>query len=644
MTTQQEPVRNDESSAPPKPRKWRLWRLLLAFLLGLELVYVAGGLILLKTGQVARWINTRPDKTFISFESVWPIVPGVVHVKNFRILNQDRATQLEGKVESVWGAVNPFELLAKRVHVVWLRASGVTFRLRDRPKSAEEAAKLLPGFPEIPGTVWEPYTGPPKGTGPKKEKMTVVFTRSHLDDVRDVWLNERRIIGQGSVVASVTVGGDDQLEISHADVQFTDAKFENGAEETYSDVRFRVLGKLSRFQPNEVKGLAVISLIKARIDLDARMPSGAAFLNVYLRNAPWIKFEGGESKISVHLSVNSGKLAPGGFLELAAHELNASFGGFLAGGKAKTRLDLLPGKESAEARLAVEFEKYQLRRGAFTPDPLIRGEGLRVVASTPGSLAALPPSDFSGRLELGRAEFPSLDFVNALLPAGAGLRFKAGGAAAQGAFDVRGAGSSCKGSMKITTSSLILEAGGVEMKGTFSLNLAVPRGDLLKQVFEIDGTKVSLDKFSFASKHEAAGQPDWSASISLPRASFKLSDPLAVRGHLEISASDSRPVVAFLAKDEPLEGWKKKLVTVGEIHAKTDFALGGKTLEINDFQAEWEKSEVRVRVKLTEDGAYGKALVKAGILKAGIGLEGQKRKLKILRPTAWYEDNPAAKD
>jgi len=114
---------------------------LLAVLGVLEVVYVVGGLVLVKSGQVGRWINKNPQKLNITFDSVWPIVPGVVRVRNFRIVNQGRGDQLEGKVDLVWGAVNPVELLARRVHIVWLRCRGVEFRLRSRPKTAEEAAR-----------------------------------------------------------------------------------------------------------------------------------------------------------------------------------------------------------------------------------------------------------------------------------------------------------------------------------------------------------------------------------------------------------------------------------------------------------------------------------------------------------------------
>ena len=328
---------------PPSRRHRRFLTRLLAVLGVLEVVWVAGGLALVKSGQVERWINKRPEKTRITFDSVWPIVPGVVRVRGFRIVNQGRNDQLEGKVDVVWGAVNPLELPARRLHVVWLRARGVEFRLRKRPKTAGEAASLPVGFPGLDGVAWEPFSGPPPSPPKprKKEKLTIVFTRARLAEVREVWIGVRRLSGPGTVVASVTVHGDGRIAIPYANVRFDGARIENGAEETYSGVKLRVIGEFPPFQPKEAKGLALVSLLKARVDVDARMPSGAGYLNAYLRNAPWIRFSGGEAGLSAHLSVADGRLAPGGFIELSSSDRQAEVAGFTARGRAKTRLDVV---------------------------------------------------------------------------------------------------------------------------------------------------------------------------------------------------------------------------------------------------------------------------------------------------------------
>ena len=51
---------------------------------------------------------------------------------------------------------------------------------------------------------------------------------------------------------------------------------------------------------------------------------------------------------------------------------------------------------------------------------------------------------------------------------------------------------------------------------------------------------------------------------------------------------------------------------------------------------------MRFRARVDSRGAFGKARARYGVLKAGIGLQGQERKLKVLRVGTWYrkEDIP----
>ncbi len=637
----------EEPSAKARRPIRNVLRALLVLVVVLEVVYVGAGLVLVRSGQVARWINTDPGKLRITFDSVLPIVPGVVRVRGFRILVQDRANQIDGTVGEVWAGINPLEIPAGRIHLVWVRAHGVAFRLRPRPATAQAAAAGLPaGLAPIDGVPWTPYTGPPPAPKGKKDAATIVFTRASLDDIRDVWIGDRRLRGDGAVLASVTIHGDGRIAIPLADVRFDRARVENGKDETYSDVTLHVRGELPAFDPDDPKGVPILTDLKARIDVDARMPSGAAFLNVYFRNAEWIRFTGGESSLAIHLGLDRGKLGPGGFVELVAEDLRADFAGFTAEGKAKTRLDVAPGEKDkpGDAKVVVEFERYGLRWKQGKGDPFLLGHGLRVTATTPATLASIPPSEFAGRLELGRAELPRLDFLNEILAFGGDLRIRGGTAKVEGSFDVTKSGASCSGGMKITADRLSVETGGVAIKGAFSLGLKVPRGNLLKPALDLDGTLLSLDSFAFATKHEnGGGGADWSASVAFPSGHLELGDSFAVKGRVGLRASDSRPLVAFLSADEPLSGWKKKLLTVGEIKGGGKLSLSGQTLEVADFSVGWSKVMIRAHFKKTPRGTFGKAHVKDGILEAGIGFEGDKRKLHVFRPERWYNEAPGPK-
>ncbi|HEX9189558.1 MAG TPA: hypothetical protein VGB87_20955, partial [Vicinamibacteria bacterium] len=519
---------------------------------------------------------------------------------------------------------------------VGLRAHGVEFRLRRRPKTAEEtAAGPPPMAPPIAAAPWEPWSGPPPGPR-KPAKWAVVFTAARLDGIREVWIHDRHLTGPGSVSASVTVGRDKRISIGPVDARFAGARFGFGNELVYADLAFRLRGSMETFDPKETKGLALLPLVQADLDFEGQMPSGAALLDYYLRGAPWVRFSGGETRLTSRLGVEGGRLRPGGWVELAPAELRAQFGGFTAGGKAATRLEVAVADEEPEAHLGVTFDTYGLLRNPSDTEPVMRGRGLRIDAKTSASLVQLPPPDLTGRIELGQAELPELAFVNEFFPGGSGVRVKGGSARVEGAFDVRDGGHSFAGSMKVTGERLVFDAAGVEVTGRFSLSLAVPRGDLLALDFGVDGTHLDLARFAFESRNVEGGPADWSGGVSFPEARLNMSGALAVGGRVEVRASDTRPLVAFLSADKPLGGWKTRLLSVEEVKGGGRLRLGGQKLVVKDFRVGGGSIEIQARARVTHKGAFGKVLASYGVLKAGIELKGRDRDLHLLRPRHWF--------
>jgi hypothetical protein len=163
----------------------------------------------------------------------------------------------------------------------------------------------------------------------------------------------------------------------------------------------------------------------------------------------------------------------------------------------------------------------------------------------------------------------------------------------------------------------------------------------------VDGTRLDLDRFRFAfvspqgvaSPQGAASVPDWSGSLAFPEADLDMSAALAVKGRLEMHASDSRPLAAFISAKKPLKGWERNLITVEEIVGRTQFALAGQTLEIDDFSIAGGHIEVKARLKVNHQGAFGKVLARYKAVKAGVAFKGKDRDLHVLRPEHWYEQD-----
>jgi hypothetical protein len=631
----------------PRVLKW-----ILGGLLAFEIVYVLAGIILVQSGQVDRWINKNPEKTMVTFDSAWSFVPGVARVSGVRVVNQGRGNQLEVVVDKARGFVNPLELLKKRVHVMGVNAEGVEFRFRKRPKTTEEAVERAEFAPPIEGIELEPWDGPTKeeeerakaekraaeGKPPKKEGegMTIAFTGAKIRDVREVWIDGIKITGSGRVAASVTIGpgSDREISIWSADVRYPDAQLEIGGTAVSKDLALRVEGSMAPFFTKQTKGKALVALITAQLEVEG-MSSGQ-ILNAYFGKAGWLEFESESRPMKASLDVRQGKIMAGSYIELAEGTLGAEFAGFIAEGQAGARLEAVPGDgDVAVADVRVAFSDYGMRRQA-EGEPVMKGADLVIEARSPADLMLMPPEDFEGKLGLGTAEFPDLTFMNGLLPPGGGFTVKSGRGSVDGGFEIQ-EGAAVHGQVKIVTEDLIVDAAGVDTAGGVEVTIEVPDGNMKELKLGIDHTRVELHDFDFQSVGAVEDLPPWQGRFEVTEGTVDLGDEAGIDATMELTFSDTRPLVAFLARDKPMKGWQENLLMISEVTGEGVVNVSSGTTTIRHFGVRGEKLDVRFRAAMGPDGIFGKALAKYGILKAGIGIEGDDRDLKILSPGGWYK-------
>ncbi len=617
----------------------RAVRWVLGGLVVFELAYVATGVFLVRSGRVDRWLNKHPEKRVLRFESAWTVIPGVAHVRGLRMVSQGRSNQLELVVDRAAGFINPLELLARRVHVVGLRARGVEFRFRKRPKTPDEAAARAPLVPPIEGLPFEPYGGPPKA---KKTKpgWTVVFTGARVSEVRDVWMGPAHLRGAAEVGASVTVGpGDDRrISIRSANIRYYGGTFLIAGETSLRDLSLHLQGRMEPFFTKRTRGPALLDLVSARAEILATSP-GAVLLNQYFAKADWLEFQSGKRKVTAEIEVERGRLRAGSHLDLAEAPLRVDLAGFIGEGQATARLEAVPseGADTPDLRATVTYSDYGMHRLAGGP-PILRGAGLTIEARSPADLGRFPPEDFDGRIALGTAEFPDLTFVNDFLPGGAGLTVERGRGKVDGRFETR-EGFRCKGVVTVTTTDLVVESGGVENAGDVAVTVEVRDGSLRDLRFDVGGTRVELADFAFASKGSAGDAADWRGRVAVTEGTLDLGETPGADVRLDLTFSDTRPLVAFLSRDKPLKGWAERLLTFEEITGEAVATLTKGATTIRHFGLRSGKLDVRFRALVDPRGAFGKGLARYGVFKTGIGLEGQNRDLEMIRVGSWYRND-----
>jgi len=175
----------------------RTLRIFAFVVVGLELSYLLGANLVLKTGLIERFVNDEPEDLQVSFEKAWTIFPGRLHVQNFALRLQDENVQVWLRIPEARLRVSLHELLMRRFHVDDLKADGLSFRIRGKISAQERDARRarafpsIDGFPDPPLALLEPVE---PGTGAEKWTIEIEGVEA---TIKELWLFEYRYLGEG---------------------------------------------------------------------------------------------------------------------------------------------------------------------------------------------------------------------------------------------------------------------------------------------------------------------------------------------------------------------------------------------------------------------------------------------------------------
>lgn len=168
-------------------------------LAGVELLYLVAANLFLNLG-VLPMVFESTSQVKATIASGWSVWPGRVHVRNARLIFQDK--NLQFSIDMAHGSltVHLSELLQRRFHASHLRGEGIAFRMRNRIEpwdKHEPFVGTLPPIPEFPApAVLEAYV-PEAPISDAEYNLWIV----HFDDVdvgvSELWAQSFRYRGKG---------------------------------------------------------------------------------------------------------------------------------------------------------------------------------------------------------------------------------------------------------------------------------------------------------------------------------------------------------------------------------------------------------------------------------------------------------------
>jgi hypothetical protein len=615
-------------------------------------LYLVAGNWYLRSGDLERRLNRRPERLLIQVGSAWTSWPGVVHVRDFRIRNQTVTNQWWASVDRGSFTIRLFDLRDRELMIDGLSGSGVSFRLRRRVDNPRWVRKPRPELqPSIPGLANPPvrpperiYPRPPRRPGqPRRDPWRIRFSQVDLDDVREIWIDEIRFAGEARVAGGFDMQIWRRLQIDSTRLQILSGSLALGAgpqaRPILADVRGHVDGEFSPYSPAEHHGWQSIRFLTGRAQVEGSVPS-LAFLDDYLRSTRWLALEGESGRIAADLRVRRGRLLPGSRLDARQELLAARVLDYRAYGPGRIAWEVLPDGTGAKGRLGLDFGAFQVIRNGYR-EPHVRGRGLHIEALTEeprlAGLALFSPR----RIEIGMpsAEVPHLAFYNAYLPAASGLELTGGSGRISADFKAAAPDWAGHGSLRLDARGVAARIEGRSLQGDVLLRTQLREADFQGRRFDISGTKLDVTRVRIAGAPGAQG--NWWMRAHLDRAVLEPGSPVLLRARVESTLSDPRPIFAFVAPPERrsrLLSWVDRLLDVQGIGAVADVAVGTGGVAIDHMAIAGGPALIQGTLRIGGPRRRGILYASYGRWDVGLEMDGDQRDWKILRPKKWFAD------
>ncbi|HEX3125761.1 MAG TPA: hypothetical protein VH394_00370 [Thermoanaerobaculia bacterium] len=628
-------------------------RFLLRLALGLALaavalypLYLIAGNWYLRSGDLERRLNRRPERLLIQVRSAWTSWPGVVHVRGFQIRNQTHTSQWWAAMDRGTFTIRLLDLYDREFIVDSLSGSGVSFRLARRIDNPRWVRKPRPEFePSIPGLSNPParppekiYPRPPKQQEKaRRDPWRIALGQVDLDDVRELWIDEVRFAGKARVAGGFDMQIWRRLRIEPTRLRILSGSIALGAgpqaRPILADARGQIDGEMSPYSPAEHHGWHSLQFLSGRAQVEGVVPS-LAFLDEYLQRTRWLALEARDARVAADLRVRRGELLPASRLDARPKQLAARVLDYRAYGPGRVAWEVLP---NGSGRLGLDFGSFQVIRSGYR-QPHVRGRDLRIEALTEQprllGLALFSPRSFDIRMPL--AEVPNLAFYNAYLPPASGLKLTGGSGRTSARFQAAAPDWVGHGSFRLDARGVSADVEGRRLQGDIVLRTQLQEADFQGRHFDISGTKLDLTRVRMAG---VSGGGNWWARAHLDRAVLEPGSPVLLKARVESTLSDPRPIFAFVAPPERrgrLLNWVDRLLDVPGVGAVADVAVGTGGVSIDRMAIAGGPALIQGRLRIGGTGSRGILYASYGRWDVGLAMDGNQRDWKILKPKQWF--------
>jgi hypothetical protein len=632
----------NEKVAPPS---WRvLLRLALWTLLGV--VLLEGGWLLFfgwaeKSGRLAAWINRRPDKVVVSFQSIASRWPGLVEIEGLVVRGRTRRLDWEVVADHAKAQMELMPLLTRRLVFRNAEVRGIEVRSRRQLEVGAELPEHAPRLHPMPAATARSGGGGPGMLagllpGAAALKWTFEFRHFSVAGVRQVQLDESELSGsaKGEIGFEVDTGSG-MAEIFPSTLAIEGVSLRHRGGDLGRSLTGQLSLALTPYSYREERGRALVPHATGAIQLRGELDDHALLAEL-LRRVSWVEIEPGVAPLDADLSFRAGRLTKGSRLVAPRSGRRVRLLDFTIEGANGLSLEV-----GDEARWEVRFESFRLWRGDGTA-PLLIGNGLALVGRTSEPDLADLAAQTRLELELGDAHLPDLGFLRAWFPAAARIEKLGGSATVKGRLGAGVADRAPSGEIDLTCEHAALRWNGLDLSGELETKVVVSGGDVMAKRLELDGTRVLLKDFAAPNLTAPGGASSagWWMQFQLARGEVALGPPVTASGRFVLRMRDTAPILALFETRRDLPRWAEKLLSKQDVSATGAFHGGPGDLALDQLETELLGGKLSARLHFAGQVRTGKLLLAWQRLALGVGFEEGGRRLHVLQAREWYDQQP----
>lgn len=602
----------------------RALKTILLTTLCLELAYVLLANALL---FCAPSLASLDPQTFRMAFRAYTLVPGIVHVSDFRVQGQDRFVQWEVTVPHARAKIDLPALASQKLRIERATGGDVSFRLRAKREGAE-LEKVAAHLPVIEGygpAILDPAAFPVRPRMPHPWWVEL----GDLDfDVKELWVDEVRYQGQAHASGDWRIRPDHDVEVNPAHLIFHDGTLTRRGVTAAGQVKGTLDASLSLFDPRAVPGAAILEYL----DADAKLTLSEVPPALLTGFTDIVALSGPGAEVRIDTRIQKGVVQDGSAVRFALTEAHAEVGELAVGGDLTAEIVAPAAGEgftwSASAK-GVSVSAPSAARG-----DLVHAGALSIRTSSEGRDLRALKLPKKGSLSLSNATVPDVRRWDAFIPAPLELKLQGGKAEAKLDLALDFEKVSASGAFGFNAHELKVRQGEREFHG--ALEAKVRLGNLSLTRARIDGSSIALKGMRLI----GTGGKLWSARVDVKKGRLNLRHRAIFEGQIAASLSDGKPLVKSFLSDLGAPRWTHGLAP-NHVRVSSNVALGKSLFAFDGVDAKIGRAKLVATGRLQPGDSRAAAHLSMGILKLGLELEAGEPRLKTFASRGWYEKKSA---